>query len=243
MIIYKITNLINGKIYIGQDKHNRPSYYGSGKIINLAILKYGRDNFKKEIIDTAVSKEELNEKEIYWISFYNSRDKSIGYNLAAGGEGFDRTGAVLTQCQKDKIRESVNQYYMEHPEAKEHLSNQRKTSGIAKGENNPMYGKGEKVSGNKNGRFGGAGTTEETRRKIRELRKKDGPVSDESRKKMSDKASGKNNAMYGRCAYDIWVEKFGKEEADRRKEELRKKQSENSKRMNEQRRLKKQGLL
>jgi hypothetical protein len=49
--------------------------------------------------------------------------------------------------------------------------------------------------------------------------------------------------MYGRCAYDIWVEKFGKEEADRRKEELRKKQSENSKRMNEQRRLKKQGLL
>jgi group I intron endonuclease len=144
MIIYKITNLINGKIYIGQDKHNRPSYYGSGKIINLAILKYGRDNFKKEIIDTAVSKEELNEKEIYWISFYNSRDKSIGYNLAAGGEGFDRTGAVLTQCQKDKIRESVNQYYMEHPEAKEHLSKKKKHQELQKAKIIPCMAKVKK---------------------------------------------------------------------------------------------------
>jgi hypothetical protein len=86
-------------------------------------------------------------------------------------------------------------------------------------------------------------TRELCSRTWQETWEQDGPVSDESRKKMSDKASGKNNAMYGRCAYDIWVEKFGKEEADRRKEELRKKQSENSKRMNEQRRLKKQGLL
>jgi hypothetical protein len=52
-VIYKITNLINQKIYIGKDSTNRKNYYGSGKAIKNAILKYGEDNFSKEIIDTA----------------------------------------------------------------------------------------------------------------------------------------------------------------------------------------------
>lgn len=47
MIIYKTTNLINGKIYIGFDSHNNPEYFGSGKLIKMALKKYGTSNFKK----------------------------------------------------------------------------------------------------------------------------------------------------------------------------------------------------
>ena len=44
MVIYKTTNMINGKIYIGQDIKNNPKYLGSGKILKLSIRKYGRFN-------------------------------------------------------------------------------------------------------------------------------------------------------------------------------------------------------
>jgi len=44
MIIYKTTNLINGKYYIGKDKYNNPSYLGSGFILYQAIKKYGKEN-------------------------------------------------------------------------------------------------------------------------------------------------------------------------------------------------------
>jgi hypothetical protein len=80
MIIYKTTNLITGKIYVGQDSKNNPNYLGSGKYIWNAIKKYGKENFKKEIICGCNSREELNEKEIYWIKELNSTNLEIGYN-------------------------------------------------------------------------------------------------------------------------------------------------------------------
>lgn len=89
MIIYKITNLINGKIYIGQDKDDKSWYFGSGLLIKRAIKKYGKENFKKETIDIAVTKEELTEKEKYWIKELCTQDPTIGYNIADGGEGGD----------------------------------------------------------------------------------------------------------------------------------------------------------
>lgn len=88
MIIYKITNLINGKIYIGQySGKDFESYWGSGLLLKKAIKKYGKENFKKEIIEICESKQILNEKEVYWISFYNSIDSKIGYNIHKGGQG------------------------------------------------------------------------------------------------------------------------------------------------------------
>ena len=89
MQIYKIINCLNSKIYIGKDTSSDPNYYGSGVIINRAIKKYGIENFTKEIIDTAEAKADLAEKEKYWISFYNSMDKEIGYNISKGGDGGD----------------------------------------------------------------------------------------------------------------------------------------------------------
>ena len=89
MIIYKTTNLVNGKIYIGKHSKSDDIYLGSGKLLIMAIEKYGRENFIREIIDQSEDINELNEKEIYWIDKYNSRDRSIGYNIANGGQGGD----------------------------------------------------------------------------------------------------------------------------------------------------------
>ena len=60
--IYKITNLINGKMYIGQHRTNNldDGYMGSGKLIKRAIKKYGVENFKKEIQGFYEDMEELN---------------------------------------------------------------------------------------------------------------------------------------------------------------------------------------
>lgn len=85
MVVYKIENLINGKIYIGQDKHDDSEYYGSGLNILRAIKKYGKENFKKTIIENCDSQESLNEREIYWISHYRKIAKV--YNIRKGGEG------------------------------------------------------------------------------------------------------------------------------------------------------------
>lgn len=97
MYIYKITNKINGKIYIGQvynktvldrfNRHLKDATPDSRSYLHRAICKYGKDNFIVEQIDTATSLEELNQKEMYWIKYYNSTDGNIGYNLTDGGDG------------------------------------------------------------------------------------------------------------------------------------------------------------
>jgi hypothetical protein len=87
MEIYKITNTLNGKIYIGKDTTSDPKYYGSGLLIRRSINKYGIDNFTKEIIDITEDYGELSDKEKYWIKQYNSTNPEIGYNISEGGDG------------------------------------------------------------------------------------------------------------------------------------------------------------
>jgi group I intron endonuclease len=96
-IIYKITNTINGKIYIGQTKHSvekrlkghiEAAKYGNGgcrKLCN-AMRKYGYENFIIEKIDEG-NKNNINDKEIYNIKLYDSKNNKIGYNIAPGGQG------------------------------------------------------------------------------------------------------------------------------------------------------------
>ena len=89
-IIYKTTNITNGKIYVGKDKNNNPNYLGSGVILEQAIEKYGRQSFQKEVLeecdDTIVDS-----REICWIAKLNSTDNKIGYNITSGGTGGDTT--------------------------------------------------------------------------------------------------------------------------------------------------------
>lgn len=87
MVIYKTINLINGKYYVGKDEKNNPEYLGSGLLLNKAIKKYGKENFKKEILEICVNRKELNEREIYWIENLDATKK--GYNIALGGSGGD----------------------------------------------------------------------------------------------------------------------------------------------------------
>lgn len=89
MLIYKITNRLNGKIYVGQSIDDNPEYLGSGKLIKRSVEKYGVSNFKREVLEYCEKRELLNEREIYWIAKLNARDLSIGYNIASGGEGGD----------------------------------------------------------------------------------------------------------------------------------------------------------
>lgn len=84
--VYLTTNKITGKQYIGQRKGSEfdKNYKGSGNYIKAAIEKYGFDNFECHIIDTAESREELNNKEFVYVELYCTMHPN-GYNLKEGG--------------------------------------------------------------------------------------------------------------------------------------------------------------
>lgn len=85
MVIYKTTCLIDGKIYIGQCINDRPSYLGSGTLLKYAIKKYGKENFKKEILKLGVkNQKKLDLLEEIYIKKFNTTDRKIGLNIAPG---------------------------------------------------------------------------------------------------------------------------------------------------------------
>ena len=87
MIIYKTTNIVNGKYYIGKSKYNREEYLGSGKILLQSIKKNGKKLFIKEILEYCETDKELNIREKYWIKKLDSTNKNKGYNIQLGGQG------------------------------------------------------------------------------------------------------------------------------------------------------------
>lgn len=119
MYIYKITNKINQKMYIGQTInpieerfHRHIQDAMSGRLdthFARAIRYYKPENFKIELIDTATSQEELTQKEHYWINFYDAVNK--GYNetnsiTKSGGNTYlSKTSEELTAI-KEKIRQT-----------------------------------------------------------------------------------------------------------------------------------------
>ena len=118
MIIYKTTNIINGKIYIGKDEKNNPKYLGSGTILKLAIKKYGKENFKKEILEYCNNREFLCILEIYWIEKLQSKNPKIGYNIKNGGNG------GYTYIDNEEIKYKISKNHAD-----------------ISGEKNPMFGK------------------------------------------------------------------------------------------------------
>ena len=127
--IYRITNLINGKTYIGQHKYKKlnDSYMGSGVYLAKAKKKYGIENFKKEILYSRIQyKETADDMERFAIV----KERSIGkaeYNIANGGEGYGgwNKGIPMSNEQKMKLSK-INKGRKLSEEAKRKMSETRK---------------------------------------------------------------------------------------------------------------------
>ena len=100
-VIYKTTNLVNGKIYVGQDRYNNPKYLGSGIALINSIKFHSKENFKKEILEHCAL-EDLNEREVYWIKELDSMNFEVGYNLNSGG----KQNTCISEITKQKLRKS-----------------------------------------------------------------------------------------------------------------------------------------
>lgn len=141
-IIYKITNKINGKVYIGQtitplnqrmSKHySRANTEENPTGLHAAMKKYGRDNFDVEIV-CECSTEELDDKERYYIEFYDSYNS--GYNLTRGGQ--DGIGSRIL-FDKEKVIEAYNRHKTISDTAKELNCGYRTLSNYLKENNIPI---------------------------------------------------------------------------------------------------------
>ena len=214
--IYKITNQINGKVYIGKtilpiEQRLKRHFYLAGKNVNRylydSINKYGKENFIIELIEEC-EYDLANEKEIYYIDFYKSNNKDFGYNMTIGGDGgrmpeeslrkmiIKKTGEKLSEETKRKISEANKGRIPTTMtnEIKEKIRQSLIKSGCRpptpqwSGENHPMYGKTH---------------SEEVKQRLSEFRtgktweeingKKS---SDINKEKMSKRFSGRGNVNY-----------------------------------------------
>lgn len=157
-IIYKATNKINGKYYIGKtiqtleqrkNKHKSKAKNDLNIYFYNAINKYGFDNFDWEVIDTALTLEELSNKEIYHIertSAFICDD--LGYNMTSGGDGVGYS--LIGHPREKEIRKkmSENNSGLNNPMwGKTHTSEElRKMSDSHKGNKNPNWGNIGKLS-------------------------------------------------------------------------------------------------
>lgn len=127
--IYKITNKINNKIYIGQTIKERPSdRYSQHRYLanhpeqekgisylHRAMASDGLDNFQFEIIEQ-IENDLLNEREQYWIKYYDCIVPN-GYNITDGGSGTQGYSRPQSIEEREKRQQSNKNYYIEHPEA------------------------------------------------------------------------------------------------------------------------------
>ena len=156
-IIYKITNLINGKIYIGQTvkslekrwKNHLASSKKSNYPIHLAIKKYGQENFSREILFECSTQEELNSQELKNALELNSFAPN-GYNLAAGdgkGKWSEETKKKMSLAKKGKpMPEDQKIRLRTLSKGRKHSEETKKKMSLSRsGDKNPLFGKkGEK---------------------------------------------------------------------------------------------------
>lgn len=144
--IYKVTNKINGKFYIGkhQTKKLNDHYYGSGKKLLAAIKKYGKENFSKEILFVFETEQEMNdkEKELITEEFVKRPDT---YNVGVGGEGGPHfKGRKHTEETLQLIRERSGQPMSDY--TKQLLRENNKRTNASRGAKNSAALKGRPKS-------------------------------------------------------------------------------------------------
>ncbi len=126
MIIYKATNIVNGKSYIGKTTKNFEKYkkshikyalnerdikYGHEKIFYDAIRKYGFENFQWEVIKECKNELMLNLMETFMIMVHHSHISEGGYNMTWGGDGgntYDKSGENNPFYGKIHTKETIN---------------------------------------------------------------------------------------------------------------------------------------
>ena len=192
LVIYKATNKINGKCYIGQTKNLgrriRDHIRDKKSVISQAIRKYGVVNFKWCILEICFSQEELNEKEQWYIKHFNSFGES-GYNLTIGGENPPlRCGTFEELYGDEKAKELKHNLKIRNKGKK--VSEETK---IKISEANKKYFKENTDSFLK--RY--SPITEETKKRMSEwqIGRK---MSKETRNKMSETHKGDKNHFFGK---------------------------------------------
>lgn len=101
--VYITTDLTNGLIYIGQHvapKFEPDRYIGSGTAFKKALKEHKRENFTCKLLEEASTQKELNNKEAYWIAYYDAMNPLVGYNLKEGGSG----GKGYKHTPEDRIK-------------------------------------------------------------------------------------------------------------------------------------------
>jgi len=183
-IIYKATNKVNGKVYIGQTVQSlrvrRNSHYcladndAIKTHFHRALHKYDKHRFVWKIIEFCDTKEELDEMEFHYIKKFDSF--KYGYNMTLGGEG--TIGRVCSDVTREKIS-IANSGKKRSQRVKKLLSEK------FSGKNNPMYGKVGSLAPNYGKKFSG-----------------------ETRLKMSKNQMGSLNNFYGKFhSYEVKLNK------------------------------------
>jgi hypothetical protein len=203
--IYKFTNIVNYKIYIGQtidfiqrmkeeiyelDENKRKSNLHFQNAWN----KYGKENFIQEIIDYADSKIELNSKEKEWVWFYKSNDGKFGYNLTEGGNGGDTMSnhpnkkEIYAKLQEKK--EKARLKTISNPIWKATIGKESYRIAGSKRKGKPSGRKGKKLEEI-------CGIEKATELRLRYSKNRRGfKHKQETKNKIGDKHSGKNNYNY-----------------------------------------------
>jgi group I intron endonuclease len=168
--IYSITNLINGKKYIGSHiVYGRKNYMGSGKLIIKALKKYGKINFKKEILEVC-SAEKVLLRETFYIKEMGSL-YPLGYNLHPNG-GSNFKGSQGLKHSKKAINKISKTRKKNFKDGVLNLS----------GSKNPMFKK----------------THSEQTKKIIGLKSSQKIISEESRQNYRNAVLGNKNPMFGK---------------------------------------------
>ena len=167
-VIYKYTNKINGKVYIGQTINEYRRIWNHRKacddsLFHRAVRKYGFDSFEYTVLER-VDEDLLNEREVFWIEYYKSNDRKLGYNLTSGGEGTRGYKYTDEQRKSRSLQAKENKSFTGHTHTDEY---KRRMSELNKGKVFSEETK-QKMSESKKGNKYHLGKTlsDETRMKI-----------------------------------------------------------------------------
>lgn len=229
MIVYKTTNIVTNIIYVGADRKNNPNYLGSGTLLLRAIKKYGRENFKKEVLEICDNEEVLFDREVFWIKELNATDRSIGYNIVS----FKFAGKMESPSEETRMKLSNALKGKKKPEG---YGEKYSGKGSARYVEIPedqvieLYKNGSSLTSI--GKVFGVSKTKIScilsknkidRRTASEACSIRPKISEETKQKMRDSHKGSKNPMFGKSLHDVWTEKHGIEKANQMLEEYKQK--------------------